>query len=245
MTVNHDDQKHVQEEDSMSGGLKILLPTLLLCLITAAIFYFNKGCNSNNNHAKHEVIDSLNHDKIIEVPATATYVAKGTIDTLSGDFIYDLGDNITVDLPNSQKITVGKYSTEYRLIEFLKDRSAMLDTVKGNWFEFTNVRFKSGGSELLPSSEEQLKNLVQIAKAFPTAQFKIGGYTDNSGNKQMNLTLSQKRADAVARKIKSLGASDASITGATGYGIEWPIADNTTAEGRAQNRRVAVNVKAK
>lgn len=249
MSVNHDEETRVQP-DSMAGGLKILLPVLLLCLIAAAVFYMTKGDGGTAHHGGHGATDSTaTHDEHANASmdsheATDIHASKGKLDTLTGDFIYDLGENVTIDLPNNGgKITVGKNSTENKLVEFLNDKSAALDTVKGNWFEFTNVRFKSGGAEMAEGSEAQLKNLVAIAKAYPAAQFKIGGYTDNSGDKAKNLALSQKRAEAVAAKAKSLGA--ASIVGAEGYGVQWPIADNATAEGRAQNRRVAVNVKAK
>lgn len=123
--------------------------------------------------------------------------------------------------------------------------SETVDTVKGNWFDFTNVKFKTGSSEITEESLVQLKNLVAIAKAYPTAQFKVGGYTDNTGNAAANVALSQKRADAVAAKVVALGSTKTAIVGAKGYGPEWPVADNATPEGRAQNRRVSVNVKAK
>jgi K(+)-stimulated pyrophosphate-energized sodium pump len=87
--------------------------------------------------------------------------------------------------------------------------------------------------------------MVAIAKAYPTATFKLGGYTDNSGDSVKNVTLSQKRAEVVMAKLKELGAGTASIVGAAGYGPQWPIGDNGTAEGKAMNRRVAVNVKSK
>ncbi|MCP9750483.1 OmpA family protein [Ferruginibacter sp. HRS2-29] len=251
MSVHHDEATPVQQQDSMSGGLKILLPVLLLCLIAAGIFYMTRG-SGDAGHDAHGGHDSTatheNHDQHGAATAhegAATHVT-GKLDTLTGDFIYDLGENVEIELPNNGgKLTVGKNSTEYQLVQFLNNKSAALDTVKGNWFEFTNVRFKSGGAELTEGSEAQLKNLVAIAKAYPAAQFKIGGYTDNSGDKAKNLALSQKRADAVAAKAKGLGAAATSIISAEGYGIEHPIADNATAEGRAQNRRVAVNVKAK
>ncbi len=233
-----------QKPDKLSGGLKILLPVLLLALLAGAIFYFTKdGCNKKTGDVNSTDTISVNTNSVI--PATTTTVL-GKIDTLSGDFIYDLGENVEIELPNNVgKLTVGKNSTEYKLVQFLNDKTALIDTVKGNWFEFTNVRFKTGGSELTETSTDQLKNLVAIAKAYPAAQFKIGGYTDNSGDKEKNLVLSQKRADVVAAKVKALGAPASSVISAVGYGVEWPIASNETAEGRAQNRRVAVNVKAK
>ena len=131
------------------------------------------------------------------------------------------------------------------MYKFLSDSGAVIDTVKGNWFEFTNVRFKTASSVITDESMVQLKNMVAISKAYPNAQFKLGGYTDNTGSAAGNVALSQKRAEAVVSMLQKLGAAAASIAGAKGYGPEHPIADNGTAAGRAQNRRVAVNVKAK
>ena len=154
--------------------------------------------------------------------------------------------HVTIDLPaNAGKLVVGENSTENKLYKFLMDSNQKLDTVKGNWFELTNVHFKTGGTELDSASMVQLKNVVAITKAFPSAEFKLGGYTDNTGDSSANIVLSQKRAEAVVAQLKKLGTSAAAITGAKGFGPQWPLQDNATPEGRAQNRRVAVNVKAK
>jgi outer membrane protein OmpA-like peptidoglycan-associated protein len=171
---------------------------------------------------------------------------KGKLDTVTGNYIYDVGDMITIDLPNDVgQLNVGRYSTEARLVEFLKDPNAVVDTVNGNWFDFTDVRFKTGSSTITNDSYTQLKNLMAIIKAFPNATFKVGGYTDNTGDASANLALSQKRADAVAAAIVKQGANKAQITKAEGYGQEHPVGDNSTADGRAMNRRVSVCVKSK
>ena len=95
------------------------------------------------------------------------------------------------------------------------------------------------------TSAAQLKNIVILGKAFPAASFKVGGYTDNTGDSVANVTLSQKRSEAVVAELKKLGAGAKAITGAKGYGPQYPIGDNATVEGKAQNRRVAINVKSK
>jgi OmpA-OmpF porin, OOP family len=234
--------------EKSGGAMKILLPVLLLALLGAGIWYFTKdGCGKTaetvsdaSDTAKNKITDAVN-----DVKTTVT-AAAGKLDSLTGEWFYDAGEMATIELPNNGgKLTVGKNSTEYRLVNFLNDKNTPVDTVKGNWFEFTNVRFKTGSSTITDESMTQLKNMVAIAKAYPTAQFKLGGYTDNTGDAAKNVTLSQSRADAVVAMLKKLGTAATSITGAKGYGPEWPMADNATAEGRAQNRRVAVNVKAK
>ena len=54
-------------------------------------------------------------------------------------------------------LQVGEYNTEARLVKFLNDNNALVDTAKGNWFEFTNVKFKTCGAQIADSSLEQFK----------------------------------------------------------------------------------------
>ena len=72
---------------------------------------------------------------------------------------------------------------------------------------------------------------------------KIGGYTDNTGDPQANLKLSQDRAVAVESAIVALGIADERVA-AEGYGEQHPVADNST-EGARRNRRIALRVTAK
>lgn len=234
--------------ENKGSGLRILLPLLLLALAAMGAFYlFGNGCN-NTTEVMPDGADSL-HSKTEQVAGDvkdAVVTSVGKLDSLTGEFNYNLGNTVTIDLPNGAgKLEVGENSTENKLYKFLSNSGSVIDTVKGNWFEFTNVRFKTGSSVITDESMVQLKNMVAISKAYPTAQFKLGGYTDNTGSAAGNVALSQKRAEAVVSMLQKLGAATASIAGAKGYGPEHPIADNATEEGRAQNRRVAVNVKAK
>jgi OmpA-OmpF porin, OOP family len=233
--------------ENTGSALKWLLPLLLLALTAAAVLYFWRGCNNTHGSESHgEATKDAGKAEGFNPPVIVKDAPTGTVDS-SGNFIYNEGEMITLDLPNNGgQLKVGKNSTEAKLVAFLNDKNAVIDTTKGNWFEFTNVRFKPSSSELTEESMTQLKNMAAIAKSYPSAVFKFGGYTDSTGNKANNVTLSQKRADAVLATVKKLGAVAASVAGgAKGYGPEYPIGDNNTAEGRAQNRRVAVNVKAK
>jgi outer membrane protein OmpA-like peptidoglycan-associated protein len=237
--------------ESTGGGMKWLLPLLGALLAAGAIWYFaGKGCSSDTTTTvAGDTTTTQFTPPVITNDSTATTttapVVTGTVDTVTGEYNYNVGNNVDIELPNGGgKITVGENSTEANLIKFLNS-STPVDTAKGNWYEFTNVKFKTGSAEITEASMVQLRNMVAIAKAYPTAKFRIGGYTDNVGKVASNVALSQKRADAVSTKIVSLGADAASLVAAKGFGPEWPIGDNSTAAGRAQNRRVAVNVKAK
>lgn len=83
-----------------------------------------------------------------------------------------------------------------------------------------------------------------ILKAYPKVTMKIGGYTDNTGDPQANLRLSQQRTDAVMAGLVQLGVG-ADRLKAEGYGQEHPIADNSTLEGRAKKRRIDIRVTGK
>lgn len=240
--------KEVAEEvaEGAGGLMKWLLPLILIAAAIAALLFLTKGCKGGKGEDTTTTIGTDSMSNTVAVEPTAATALTGTFDSVSGNFIYNEGNITTIQLPDGNTLKVGENSTEARLVAFLSDKNATLDTVKGNWFDFTNVRFKTGSSEITEESMTQLKNLVAIAKAFPTAQFKVGGYTDNTGDAAKNVALSQKRADAVAAQVVKLGAAKTSIVGAKGYGQEHPVCEaNDTPECKAQNRRVSVNVKAK
>jgi outer membrane protein OmpA-like peptidoglycan-associated protein len=170
-------------------------------------------------------------------PTTAPGSATSTTDTVQASAIQ-------VTLPNGQVLDAYQGGTEDRLVAFLNDHHRRLDKKWGNWFDFTKVGFASNSSSLLLESEVQLKNIVAILGAFPKARIKIGGYSDNTGDSTDNVRLSQQRADNILAKLKDLGAKSSQLTGAEGYGPNYPVGDNGTAAGRASNRRMSVDVKA-
>ena len=76
-----------------------------------------------------------------------------------------------------------------------------------------------------------------MMKAHQDLNFKIEGHTDSDGNDQYNLNLSAKRADAVRTALQELGISEDRLK-TEGKGETTPVSDNTTPEGKANNRRV-------
>jgi outer membrane protein OmpA-like peptidoglycan-associated protein len=101
-------------------------------------------------------------------------------------------------------------------------------------FEFNSLR-------LTEPARETLDEVAAALHKQPEMQVEIQGYTDSIGTDAYNLTLSQKRAQAVKAYLVDKGLSDSSLT-AKGYGKADPIASNASKEGRAQNRRVAFAV---
>jgi OOP family OmpA-OmpF porin len=77
-----------------------------------------------------------------------------------------------------------------------------------------------------------------VLRGCPDATFEVAGHTDSEGSDEGNLRLSQERADAVLAAVRRPDLPLAGLA-AKGYGEADPVADNATAEGRAQNRRIA------
>lgn len=149
---------------------------------------------------------------------------------------------VDVALPSGPTLNVPAGSLEAQLVAFIQDPNAELS--KEKWFDFDRLRFETGKSTLTPESTEQLKNLVEILKAYPKVKVKVGAYTDNTGDPITNKTLSQQRADSVKTELTKLGITADRIN-AEGYGDQHPVAPNDTEENRAKNRRISISVREK
>jgi outer membrane protein OmpA-like peptidoglycan-associated protein len=106
------------------------------------------------------------------------------------------------------------------------------------------VYFNTDKYDLLNDSKVELNKLVELLRANPTMKIELGGHTDNVGNKTYNQKLSENRAKAVFDYLVSQGIA-ASRLSYKGYGDTQPIADNSTEEGRALNRRTEFKVTAR
>ena len=104
------------------------------------------------------------------------------------------------------------------------------------------VRFATGSAVLDPRSYPLMEKLTAAAKLCPAAQIEIGGHTDPRGELEMNIQLSQARANSVKAYLEKSGIA-ATQKSAVGYGPTKPIADNATAAGMEKNRRTEFNVK--
>ena len=150
-----------------------------------------------------------------------------------------LGDFFKTKLPDGVELNIPKFGIENKLIALLNDSSKPVDTT--SWFNFDRLLFDTGKATLQPSSQEQLANIAAILKAYPNVHVKIGGYTDNTGDAAANLALSDARAKNVMDALVAAGV-DPSRLEAKGYGDQYPVGDNATEDGRAQNRRIALLV---
>src|SRR5277367_4169844 len=115
------------------------------------------------------------------------------------------------------------------------------ETARGLIVNLSDVLFDTAKYTLKPDAREKLAKVSGILLAYPNLKVQVEGYTDNVGSEQYNLTLSQQRGDAVREYLISQGVGADNIS-STGYGLTNPIADNATAAGRAQNRRVQMVV---
>lgn len=207
---------------------------ILAVLVGSTLFLTACKCEKNPNIATTPVAETEN------VGATETTVAKIDAD---GNYIYDLGNNININLPDGSTMNVGEKSSENKLFAMLNDANfTVSDDKTQGWVTLDRVYFPTGKADLSANSDAQVANLVNLLKLFPTATVKVGGYTDSTGDAAVNKQVSTDRAKAVANKIIA-GGIDASRIESEGYGAEHFVCEaNDTDECKAQNRRVDIRI---
>ena len=103
------------------------------------------------------------------------------------------------------------------------------------------VTFDPGSARLDSQSNAVMDELAEILRNCGEMALEVAGHTDSQGGAEANMRLSQNRAEAVLAALSTRGVLTASMV-AQGYGEERPIADNATAEGREQNRRIEISL---
>lgn len=204
-------------------GSKWIMPLALGAILAAGILYLmTRGTGAMPEPVK-----------------PAPIAAAPAVEAPSHWVIPALGEFLKRKLPNGIELDIPQLGIESRLIQFIEDASKPVD--KTTWFDFDRLLFDTAKATLQPKSQEQLDNIAAILKAYPNVHVKVGGYTDNVGDKAANMKLSQDRATNVMNELVKLGI-DAARLSAEGYGDQHPVASNDSEEGRQQNRRTSLRV---
>ncbi len=122
-----------------------------------------------------------------------------------------------------------------RRLEYLELR----ETDRGVVLTLGDVLFEVGRAELQPGTDSNLADVVELLETEPEKRVRIEGHTDSTGPSDLNLRLSEQRANSVADALIALGIDPDRVT-TVGMGEDFPVATNETNEGRASNRRVDV-----
>ena len=105
----------------------------------------------------------------------------------------------------------------------------------------SGILFATNSASLTPEAAGNMTQMSETLAKYADTNVVIEGHTDSSGSDAINKPLSQRRAQAVANQLTTNGIDSSRIT-ATGYGSTQPVADNTSAAGKAANRRVEVAI---
>lgn len=194
---------------STGGGFMKILPWLIAAAVVLGLIFALRGCGA----------------KKVEAPPAPAPVAV-TAPALPAAPAAE-----TLTLPGGGTISVAPGSIGYGVAKFLDSTEAAPKT-----FVFDNLNFDTASNTITPESQPTVDTLVAILKAYPNVRARIVGYTDNQGDPAANKTLSEGRASSVARQMISSGIVMSRLETA-GMGETSPIADNSTEDGRAKNRR--------
>lgn len=115
------------------------------------------------------------------------------------------------------------------------------DTPRGLVVNMADVLFDTGKYNLRSEAREKLARFSGVVLGYPSLNLSVEGHTDSTGSDELNQKLSEQRAHAVRTYLQEQGVPPANLT-AQGFGKSMPVADNGTAAGRQQNRRVEIIV---
>ena len=207
---------------------------ILACAMTVLT-----GCATLNNLAKGSLIGGVGGGA----------VGAGVGAAIGGDKGAAIGDAIGTAVGAGAGAIIGNVMDK-KAEELAALEAAQVETVEdANGLKAIKVTFDSGilfatnKSNLSAEAKSNLKKFADEMKDLSDTDITIYGHTDNTGSAEVNERLSLQRANAVSAELQADGIAKSRIT-TEGKSFTMPVADNSTAEGRAQNRRVEVFISA-
>ncbi|MGY6647659.1 OmpA family protein [Wenyingzhuangia sp. IMCC45574] len=210
---------------------KLFRNTLLVCL-SASMFV---GCSSMNSATKGGLLGSgagaaigagigalIGGKKGAAIGAISGAAVGGTTGIIIGKKMDKQAEELRNSIPGAQVYRVGEG------IDVVFDEGA-------------GIYFASNQSKINASTKATLDKLAVVLKKYPDTNLFVDGHTDSDGSDDLNLKLSYARANAVADYLKAHGVP-ANRFSVKGDGEAYPIADNSTAAGKAKNRRVELAI---
>ena len=188
----------------------------LLLILAGLLYFLVKSCVGDDSVVQNAPVVKEEPQKNIKPVKEATPVKK--LPTLLG--------------PTAEELNFIKGSAASKIADFL----SLPNSVFPKTFLLDQVHFNTNQNELQINAFGQLDKVVQILKAYPTAQVQINGHTDNSGDLQRNQQLSLDRAIRVQDYLIEKGIKQQRIS-AKGFGAKQPAASNQTDQGKYKNRR--------
>lgn len=222
--VNRAGETHVYTEAPQGDSSSIWKWLLPLLLLLAAGYFLFKQCD--NKEVQSTVVD-----------LDSTRIESDTVNVLNDSL--DSRTTTTIALPNNASVEAYEGGIEQQITTFLSSpeyAEATNEILKDRWFDFDNLNFEFGTTQLTPESQVQLENIRSILQAYPDAKIKIGAYSDRKGDDQLNLELSQKRAEAVKSALNS-----PQVVEAEGYGEQFAtVAESASDQQRQIDRRTSI-----
>ncbi len=168
----------------------------------------------------------------------ATEKAKKDYDVAQNEIMKNTADQLSLEQKariDAEKVAADALADLAKLAAVKEEARGLVITLSGS------VLFASNEWTLLPAAQDRLNRVAEALMVNKERELTIEGFTDSQGSSEHNMVLSQKRADVVRSYLISRGYPD-NLIQANGIGEERPVANNTSAEGRANNRRVEIVV---
>jgi len=166
------------------------------------------------------------------------------------DFVFDWSDGSTIEFrgtSHSNELEATLMDRDRLQAEVQKSVEGLPNVSvqksdKGVTISIENIQFEADSAVLAPAELDKLARIADILKRYPDRDILVAGHTAMAGYAEGRQKLSEERARAVVERLIGLGARDPGHISAIGYGDSRPIADNSTEEGRARNRRVEITI---